>query len=102
MDESAIAEDARRQVRALLEEGDIEAAKALLETLLPPDRADVFEELDPEVQRTLLPTLDAEDAAGILEEMDDAEAREHEPTVVFVDEQNRVKELRPEVVSVPA
>src|SRR5690606_1656846 len=35
-------------------------------------------------------------------EMDDAEAREHEPTVVFVDEQNRVKELRPEVVSVPA
>jgi magnesium transporter len=76
MDESAIAEDALRQVRALLEEGDIEAAKALLETLLPPDRADVFEELDPEVQRTLLPTLDAEDAAGILEEMDDAEAAE--------------------------
>jgi aspartate 1-decarboxylase len=33
-------------------------------------------------------------------ELDDAEAREHQPTAVFVDEQNRVKELRAEVVSV--
>lgn len=35
-------------------------------------------------------------------ELDDAEAREHRPTAVFVDEHNRVKELRAEVVSVPA
>ncbi len=35
-------------------------------------------------------------------ELDDAEAREHQPTAVFVDEGNRVKELRAEVVSVPA
>lgn len=35
-------------------------------------------------------------------EFDEVEAREHEPTVVFVDEGNRVRELRPEVVSVPA
>lgn len=33
-------------------------------------------------------------------ELDDAEAREHQPTAVFVDEHNRVKELRVEVVSV--
>lgn len=33
-------------------------------------------------------------------ELDDAEARGHRPTAVFVDERNRVKELRAEVVSV--
>ncbi len=33
-------------------------------------------------------------------ELDDAEARGHQPTAVFVDEHNRVKELRAEVVSV--
>lgn len=33
-------------------------------------------------------------------ELDDAEAREHQPTAVFVDDHNRVKELRAEVVSV--
>jgi aspartate 1-decarboxylase len=35
-------------------------------------------------------------------EFDDAEARLHQPTVVFVDGENRVKELRPEIVTVPA
>jgi aspartate 1-decarboxylase len=34
-------------------------------------------------------------------ELSDAEAREHQPTAVFVDEQNRVKELRAERVTVP-
>ena len=33
-------------------------------------------------------------------ELTDAEAREHTPTAVFVDGENRVKELRAEVVSV--
>ena len=33
-------------------------------------------------------------------ELEDAEAREHVPTAVFVDDDNRVKELRAEVVSV--
>jgi aspartate 1-decarboxylase len=33
-------------------------------------------------------------------ELDDAEANAHQPTAVFVDEHNRVKELRAEVVSV--
>ncbi len=32
-------------------------------------------------------------------EMSDAEARAHRPTVVFVDAQNRIKELRPERVA---
>lgn len=35
-------------------------------------------------------------------DMEDAEARGHQPTNVFVDENNRVKELRPEIVSLPA
>lgn len=35
-------------------------------------------------------------------DMEDAEARSHQPTNVFVDEDNRVKELRPEIVSLPA
>lgn len=35
-------------------------------------------------------------------DLEDAEAREHQPTAVFVDEHNRVKELRAEIVSVPA
>ena len=34
-------------------------------------------------------------------ELEDAEARVHEPTAIFVDEHNRVKEIRPEIVSVP-
>ena len=34
-------------------------------------------------------------------ELEDAEAREHEPTAVFVDEHNRVMELRAERVTVP-
>lgn len=35
-------------------------------------------------------------------EFDEAEALAHQPTCVFVDEHNRVKELRAEVVSIPA
>jgi aspartate 1-decarboxylase len=35
-------------------------------------------------------------------DLDDAEARDHQPNPVFVDEHNRVKELRPEIVTVPA
>jgi aspartate 1-decarboxylase len=35
-------------------------------------------------------------------DLDDAAAREHDPTVVFVDDHNRIRELRPEVVSLPA
>lgn len=35
-------------------------------------------------------------------DLDDADAREHRPTVVFVDEHNRVRERRAEVVTLPA
>lgn len=35
-------------------------------------------------------------------DLDDDAAREHEPTVVFVDDHNRVRELRAEVVTLPA
>jgi len=74
MDESAIAETALRRVRELLDAGDVEGAKILIEDLLPADRADVFEELELEEQRSLLPTLDVEEAAEVLEEMEDVDA----------------------------
>lgn len=35
-------------------------------------------------------------------ELEDAEARVHEPTAIFVDEHNQLKEIRPEIVSIPA
>lgn len=64
------------QVRKLLERDDIEAAIHLIEYLLPPDQADVFEELPPEQQEALLPRLETEDAADILEELEDEDAAE--------------------------
>jgi len=38
--------------------------------------------------------------AEIVQSFDEDEAARHQPTVVFVDDDNRVRELRPEVVSV--
>lgn len=64
------------QVRAALAVGDWERAVALIESLRPPDQADLFGELPPEDQDALLPRLDVEDSAAILEELEDAEAAE--------------------------
>lgn len=64
------------QVRAALAAGDLDQAIALIESLRPPDQADLFGELPPEEQDTLLPRLDVEDSAAILEELGDEEAAE--------------------------
>ena len=64
------------QVRQLLKVDDVAGAIRLIEELLPPDQADVFEELALELQELLLPALETEDAAGILEELEDEEAAE--------------------------
>ncbi len=64
------------QVRAALAAGDWNRAVALIESLRPPDQADLFGELPPEEQDALLPRLDVEDSADILEELEDSEAAE--------------------------
>jgi len=64
------------RVRELLERDEVSGAIRLIESLLPPDQADVFEELDPEDQEVLLPQLETEDAADILEELEDEDAAE--------------------------
>ncbi len=64
------------QVRAALAAGEWDRAVALIESLRPPDQADLFGELPPEEQDVLLPRLDVEDSADILEELEDSEAAE--------------------------
>lgn len=64
------------QVRAALAAGEWDRAVALIESLRPPDQADLFGELPPEEQDALLPRLDVEDSADILEELEDREAAE--------------------------
>jgi len=64
------------KVRDLLEHNEVGDAIRLIESLLPPDQADVFEELPPHDQQSLLPQLETEDAADILEEMEDEDAAE--------------------------
>jgi len=64
------------RVRELLEHDQVAGAIQLIESLLPPDQADVFEELAPEDQQALLPQLDTQDAADILEELEDENAAE--------------------------
>lgn len=64
------------QVRVALAAGEWDRAVALIESLRPPDQADLFGELPPEEQDVLLPRLDVEDSADILEELEDGEAAE--------------------------
>ncbi len=67
---------ALREVRALLEADDVQAAIRVLESLRPPDQAEVFDELAPHQQRDLLPQLDVSDSADILEELEEEDAAE--------------------------
>ncbi len=64
------------QVRVALAAGEWDRAVALIESLRPPDQADLFGELPPEEQVALLPRLDVEDSAAILAELEDSEAAE--------------------------
>lgn len=64
------------QVRTALAAGQWDRAVALIESLRPPDQADLFGELPPQDQDVLLPRLDVEDSAAILAELEDSEAAE--------------------------
>ena len=62
------------QVRDRLEQDDLGGAVALIESLRPPDQADLFAELGEADQSALLPQLDPADSADILEEFEDEDA----------------------------
>lgn len=74
--ETPILDDVLVKLRAVLERDDLAGAAAIIESLRPPDQADLFTELDDEAQAALLPKLDPADLADILEEMDEEEAAE--------------------------
>jgi magnesium transporter len=74
--ENPILDSVLEQLRAALESDDLSQATAIIETLRPPDQADLFGELDEDDQVALLPELDPADSADILEELDDEEAAE--------------------------
>ncbi len=62
------------RVRELLERDDVTSAIEIIESLLPPDQADVFKDLLPGQQDALLPELDIESAADIPQELEDEDA----------------------------
>ncbi len=66
----------QKRIENALEQGRIQDAIALLLTLHPADRAEIFNRLDDEAQRTLLTSLDIATIADLLEELDDEEAVE--------------------------
>jgi magnesium transporter len=68
--------EAVAHLQSFLEANDLDGAIALIESLRPPDQADVFAELPMMQQQELLPQIDVEDAADILEKMEEAEAAE--------------------------
>lgn len=74
--ETTVVDDALAKISEYLQKNQVQAAISLLESLRPPDQADVFAELDGHHQAQLLPRLDVESSADILEEMEDEEAAE--------------------------
>jgi len=62
------------RVHRLLQEGEVTKASQLVESLLPADRADLFEELDLQEQDVLIPQFEVEESADILEELEEEEA----------------------------
>ncbi len=69
-------EDVLARLRAALEQDDLTTAITIIESLRPPDQADLFAELPDEERVALLPHLSPADAADILEKLDDGEAAE--------------------------
>ncbi len=62
------------ELRVALEGEDIKKGLAIIESLRPPDQADVVSELESPDQVTLLTSLSPSDSADVLEEMDDEDA----------------------------
>ncbi|MGD2144084.1 MAG: magnesium transporter [Anaerolineae bacterium] len=69
-------EVALAEIRKALDARDWDRAVALVETLRPPDQADLFDDLGPEEQNRLLPQLELEDSADILEKLEEEKAAE--------------------------
>ena len=74
--EQLLVVEALAHLHTLLEANDLDGAIALIESLRPPDQADVFAELPTSQQQELLPQIGVEDAADILEKMEEPEAAE--------------------------
>ncbi len=74
--QTPILEDVLARLRTALEQDDLTTAATIIESLRPPDQAELFAELPDEEQVTLLPRLNPADAADILEKLDDEEAAE--------------------------
>ncbi len=84
------------QVRTELEQGNLDNAVALIETLRSPDQADLFVELETEEQAALLPKLDPGDSADILEELEDEEAAQLISSLPISDLVRIVDEMEPD------
>ncbi len=69
-------EPLRELVAQAVEAGDVESVTAILSSLRPPDRVDLFESFDLAQQSYLIAEMDDEEAADILEELDDEDAAE--------------------------
>jgi magnesium transporter len=69
-------DDILTQLRSTLEQDDLAAAAAIIESLRPPDQAELFAELQDADQAALLPELKPADSADILEELDDEDVAE--------------------------
>jgi magnesium transporter len=62
------------ELRVALEGDDLKRGLAIIESLRPPDQADIVSELESPDQVTLLISLAPSDSADVLEEMDDEDA----------------------------
>ncbi len=65
-----------REIRQLLKNEQVDQAIALMESLLPPDQAEILRDLPPRKQQALLARLQAEEIAEILEELEEPSAAE--------------------------
>lgn len=74
--ETRILDDILAQLRDRLEHDDLDGAADIIESLHPPDQAEIFSELDDQDQIALLPRLEPTDSADILEKLDEEEAAE--------------------------
>lgn len=62
------------ELRIALEENDLQKGLAIIESLRPPDQAELVSELESSDQVNLLTSLSPSESADVLEEMDDDEA----------------------------
>lgn len=69
-------EDVLERLQIALDNNNLVEARDILQTLRPPDQAELLAELEDEEQAAILPQLQPAESAAILEEMDDTAATE--------------------------